>query len=1342
MTTCMWMPFCKMRFLTAFIMPRGCPCFSPQVEEISLLDFRHCNLLFVPEEIYEFEKSLEELYVDSNNIKDLPRPLFHCQNLRKLGASDNELCVLPPAIASLVSLEELDISKNGIVELPDNIKCCKNLHMVELSVNPIGKLPDGFTQLLNLTHLYLNDTFLDYLPANFGRLTKLRILEIRENHLKSLPKSMSRLTVLERLDLGNNYFEELPEVVGTLANLTELWVDSNALSKLPPFIGKLSQLQYFDGCKNKIKELPDEIGGLLSLSDLHLSTNNLRSLPDTVGKLDKLSTLKVDDNQLFQLPHTIGGLTSMEELILNMNDLEELPPSIGLLRNMRNLNVDDNFLLDLPSELGSCSNIRLLSLRGNRIELLPDELGRIHHLTVVNLSNNRLKYLPFSFTKLKNLQALWLSDNQSKPLIPLQTDWDESYRHRVLTCFMFPQQPKLPDDELYYSDGDSFHASQWEEERLTKTQIAFDVKESDSERSFKRTPTPYPKEAYKTKKHVPQANGDIRDTANSSDGYPNDSRKLGSHEMSLGPDIKIREAKVTKPGKPSSPLHDRHYLYKADKEKRAKDKARIRRNSRDSTGTDGESDSSPSRSLPSSSNSSPTRKPNAMVNSIENKRQESQEDVMVAPKEPIVTAAPPRDSPSPDSGKGSPGERSPLTSTSPMDSSPVRTMPDGCPVRSVPDGASSNQQTSPSKVLPPPNGSPAKTSPLNEENVPSTLPQTGSPMRAPGKAVPSTLPPNRSPTRVLPSYEETIAKRLESPKREKDSPLSSSSQKILNTELKDSQRDDLPERPQTLDIVNRNVHSNDKVQHEKKIDSISPENNYRTMMTNQEGNSRTSTLERTIPGSDAKSPDSPDFQVNSYAETYLKDRPLPNYPDRKLGVKQFPPPPSYYSSMEGKRNSPRNKMSGYASDSRSGYGSDWERSRHSPRQPGYIERDRTGYFSDRERGYNSDWERSGYYSDREKSGYASDRERIMYYNERDRNGYHGDRSGYFSEKESPTGYFSDREGRSGYYSDRERPSGYSSDRERPGYRGPRNGHHLPNARNSPQHGSPIRNYGQILNRLDNVKMRTRSPQPESPLARRRDNNGQPQIPNYEQVMKSRPNNSPGDWREQLLTHVEKKKFASDNEYAHREDPRLASPSRMQEAQAYKNDLRLRMMKQRHLLDAVDGSSEPGSDDVFSSSPQPSLYGRNQQSYTGEGSPRASRRMAPSPPMRTTPVRPQPLVGDLSPRMSPRSSPRQSPRMSSKLSHCRTLEFTISKNPGLGFSIAGGIGSQGNPFRPNDMGIFVTRIQPEGPAAGLIHPGDKILEVNGTDFIDIAHQEAVAILKNSNPVTLIVSRDDR
>ncbi|CAG05237.1 unnamed protein product [Tetraodon nigroviridis] len=141
---------------------------------------------------------------------------------------DNDLSVLPAAIANLINLRELDVSKNSIQEFPENIKNCKVLAIVEASVNPISKLPEGFTQLLSLTQLYLNDAFLEFLPASFGRLTKLQILELRENQLKVLPKSMQKLTQLERLDLGSNEFTEVDRVQKSFPHPIDKWAIADA----------------------------------------------------------------------------------------------------------------------------------------------------------------------------------------------------------------------------------------------------------------------------------------------------------------------------------------------------------------------------------------------------------------------------------------------------------------------------------------------------------------------------------------------------------------------------------------------------------------------------------------------------------------------------------------------------------------------------------------------------------------------------------------------------------------------------------------------------------------------------------------------------------------------------------------------------------------------------------------------------------------------------------------------------------------------------------------------------------------------------------------------------------
>ncbi|XP_076307079.1 uncharacterized protein LOC143223255 isoform X2 [Tachypleus tridentatus] len=476
---------------------RHCPCFRSETDDVQVLEYSHCSLNDVPSEVFAYERTLEELFLDANQIKDLPRPLFHCHGLRKLVLSDNEIQSIPPAIASLINLETLDISKNGILEIPDNIKGCKCLHVIEASVNPLGKLPEGLTQLISLEELYLNDTFLEYLPANFGRLSKIRILELRENHLKILPKSMVRLTELTRLDIGQNDFTDAPEVVGSLTKLVEFWCDSNNISSLPPCLGGLTNLTYLDASRNQLEEIAPELGCCINLCDITLSTNRLKELPNTFGNLKNITILRLDENCLSALPESIGNLSQLEELIVSYNDLESLPASIGLLRNLHTLIADENLIEELPPEVGSCVRLSILSLRDNRLTFVPDELGHLASLKVLSLSGNMLQFLPFSIAKLPKLQALWLSENQTKPLVPLQSDIDPDTGQRILTCFLLPQVPlEEPRDHGGEREGIDIV-----KEARQQIKFASDIT-VEQPGKLVRAPTPYPKELKAHAKHA------------------------------------------------------------------------------------------------------------------------------------------------------------------------------------------------------------------------------------------------------------------------------------------------------------------------------------------------------------------------------------------------------------------------------------------------------------------------------------------------------------------------------------------------------------------------------------------------------------------------------------------------------------------------------------------------------------------------------------------------------------------------------------------------------------------------------------------------------------------------
>ncbi|XP_077480127.1 protein scribble homolog isoform X11 [Stigmatopora argus] len=474
---------------------------------VESVDKRHCNLQAVPDEVFRYSRSLEELLLDANQLKELPKPFFRLLNLRKLGLSDNEIQRLPPEVANFMQLVELDISRNDIPEIPESIKFCRALEIADFSGNPLSRLPEGFTQLRALAHLALNEVSLQTLPGDIGNLANLVTLELRENLLKCLPTSLSFLVKLEQLDLGSNELEVLPDTLGALPNLRELWLDRNQLSSLPPELGNLRKLVCLDVSENRLEELPSELDGLLALTDLLLTQNLLEVVPDSIGCLKQLSILKVDQNRLTHLTDSIGDCENLTELILTENLLQTLPRSLGKLKKLTNLNVDRNRLSAVPKELGSCASLNVLSLRDNRLGKLPAELADATELHVLDVAGNRLQNLPFALTNL-NLKAMWLAENQSQPMLKFQTEDDEHTGEKVLTCYLLPQQPSPSLENLLQNSVDD----SWTDSNLNRVsviQFQDEAKDEDEDdeaaaerRGLQRRATPHPSELKVMKKVI------------------------------------------------------------------------------------------------------------------------------------------------------------------------------------------------------------------------------------------------------------------------------------------------------------------------------------------------------------------------------------------------------------------------------------------------------------------------------------------------------------------------------------------------------------------------------------------------------------------------------------------------------------------------------------------------------------------------------------------------------------------------------------------------------------------------------------------------------------------------
>uniref|UniRef100_A0A1A9WYC7 PDZ domain-containing protein n=1 Tax=Glossina brevipalpis TaxID=37001 RepID=A0A1A9WYC7_9MUSC len=414
------------------------PCLQFKKEDVVIkLDYSNTTLLESFPHVCQHERTLEELNLSSTRINNLPIQLFYCQNLRVLCLNNNSLETIPEAIGSLRQLQHLSLSRNFISVLPDHLRSCKHLTHLDLSCNSLQRLPDAITSLISLQELLLNETYLEFLPANFGRLINLRIVELRLNNLISLPKSMTRLVNLQRIDLGGNEFTDLPEVVGELEQLHELWIDFNQIRYIPSNTSKLRELTHLEANGNLMDFFPNDISNWVKVEVLSINANNLVAFPFSIGMLVSLVTFKCESNKLKELPDSILNLENLEELVISYNELKRLPSTIGMLKKLRYLFADSNDLCILPDEICKCANLNVLSISRNKITGLPQNIGHLTQLKVLNIVQNHIKTLPVSVLSLVSLTSLWMSDNQSKPLVPLQ--YTDVNTKKQLTCFMLPQ---------------------------------------------------------------------------------------------------------------------------------------------------------------------------------------------------------------------------------------------------------------------------------------------------------------------------------------------------------------------------------------------------------------------------------------------------------------------------------------------------------------------------------------------------------------------------------------------------------------------------------------------------------------------------------------------------------------------------------------------------------------------------------------------------------------------------------------------------------------------------------------------------------------------------------------
>uniref|UniRef100_A0A8C8A6F8 PDZ domain-containing protein n=1 Tax=Otus sunia TaxID=257818 RepID=A0A8C8A6F8_9STRI len=250
--------------------------------------------------LYEYRKiGCDWYFLKSNSllIPFLCRTISRLTQLERLDLGSNEFTEVPEVLEQLSGLKEFWMDGNRLTLIPGFIGTLKQLTYLDISKNNIEVVEEGISGCESLQDLLLSSNSLQQLPESIGFLKKVTTLKIDENQLICLPDSIGGLLSVEELDCSFNEIVTLPSSVGQLSNIRTFAADHNFLRQLPSEIGNWKHLTVLFLHSNKLEFLPEEMGDMQKLKVINLSDNRLKNLPFTFTKLQQLTAMWLSDNQ-------------------------------------------------------------------------------------------------------------------------------------------------------------------------------------------------------------------------------------------------------------------------------------------------------------------------------------------------------------------------------------------------------------------------------------------------------------------------------------------------------------------------------------------------------------------------------------------------------------------------------------------------------------------------------------------------------------------------------------------------------------------------------------------------------------------------------------------------------------------------------------------------------------------------------------------------------------------------------------------------------------------------------------------------------------------------------------
>lgn len=151
---------------------------------------------------------LKRLWMDKNQISNIQE--LRMINLQDFSLKENSLSQFG-SIVNWELLQALFLDGNNISEIPPGIGNLKQLKKLQLDKNKISKIAEEIGELKNLEELKLRENLIVQLPNRIGELQKLTSFDISNNLITQLPPSLVFLTKLQYLNIKGNQIKTPPQ---------------------------------------------------------------------------------------------------------------------------------------------------------------------------------------------------------------------------------------------------------------------------------------------------------------------------------------------------------------------------------------------------------------------------------------------------------------------------------------------------------------------------------------------------------------------------------------------------------------------------------------------------------------------------------------------------------------------------------------------------------------------------------------------------------------------------------------------------------------------------------------------------------------------------------------------------------------------------------------------------------------------------------------------------------------------------------------------------------------------------------------------------------------------------